>query len=172
MAVATPVALMHLPSKRSMWSDLSDDSLAFAGSSPRRDALWRVSRSRSRGHFLFLQRTRPFGERLFRYQMAEPSASQGALPGYPHVEEWWRGPGFLSRFPELVRQESLGELEFSTGCPHRAFCFLEPCSSAFALGFPGEGSRKIVRAASESKRNHEACAHLSHSDEIVELFRV
>lgn len=98
--------------------------------------------------------------------------SYWALTGYPHVEEWWRGSGFLPRFPELVSQESLGGLEFSTGCPHRALCFLELRSSASALGFPGEGSRKIVRESSESKGNDEPCAHLSHSHEIVELFRV
>ena len=80
--------------------------------------------------------------------------------------------GFRPRCPELEGSESLGEPEFSTGCPHRAVRFPEPCSSAFGLGFPGEGSRKIVRAASESKRNDAACALLSRRPRIIDVFPV
>jgi hypothetical protein len=60
----------------------------------------------------------------------------------------------------------------STGCPHRTVRVLELCSPACGLGFPGEGSRKIVRRGSESKRNDEVCALLSHAQEIVADFHV
>lgn len=50
---SSPVTLMHPLPRQVMWSDFSDGGLAFAGSPPRRDPLWRVSRSRSRGLCLF-----------------------------------------------------------------------------------------------------------------------
>lgn len=132
---SSPVALMHRLPKRAMWSDLSDGLPAFAGSPPRRDPLWRVSRSRSRGRCLFSSANSAVWETHGRASRPPPVGPHG-LSTCGGVVEW---SGFLPRFPELVSQESLGVLGLSTGCPHRAFCSLGASQLRVRIGFPGRG---------------------------------